>query len=592
MDHLLSSHLSQQWDAVVAADGTTVAVSRSQPRGSDEAFRAVIAALEEGVLVFDEHGGVLLTNPSAERILGAPDAVLRSGARIETFSEDGVLLDAERQPARRCLATGQPQLGSVLGIRRSDGKLRWLSVNSVPVSDPITGARRAVTSFTDVTERRLAEEQLRRQAVSDPLTGIPNRLLFTDRLQQALHRLERRGSGVAVLLLDLDRFKVINDSLGHQVGDDVLVATARRLMAVARPSDTVARLGGDEFAVVAEGMTSPVELAAFAGRILDSLRRPVRAGTEEVVATASIGVTSTASPDMHPAELLRQADLALYRAKELGRDCYAAFDERLQDRAVQRLAVEQLVRRAVGEDRLVIEFQPVVDLRTEGIVAAEALVRIDDPDEGLLHPERFLRAAEESGLITDIDQWMLAAATMHVARWRHPSTLCPVPVALNVTANDLADPTYVKRVASSLRRFGLDGSSLQVEITERVLLETSSALTVLEDLRALGVRVGLDDFGTGFSALSYLQTVPLDFVKIDRTFIDAMATSERSTAIVAAVIDLAHALGLAVTAEGVETADQLQALRRLGCDRAQGNLFAPSQPASVFAKLLSAGHRR
>jgi diguanylate cyclase (GGDEF)-like protein len=562
----------------------------------DWVYPAVVDALDEGVVVQGADGVVVLANPAAGRILGLP--VDRLVGRVgglgglggagwvdgdwDAVSEDGLAV----APARRCLLTGRPQIGELVRLESSDGSVLWITVNSTPISDPGSGELvGVVSSFTDVTVRRLIEAELERQALSDPLTGLANRALLADRIQQALHRSVRTGARVTVLLLDLDRFKVINDSLGHQVGDEVLMATAQRLCNAARPADTVARLGGDEFAIVAEGLDDDEELEAFARRIVASLRPPVQTGTEEVVTSASMGVAVSGMRHEGPTELMRQADMALYRAKELGRDRHARYDAELQAKMFDRLAMERVVRRALTDEGLRIEYQPIVDLRTDRIVGAEALVRIEDVDLGSLLPERFLDVAEDSGLLADIDAWVMHTAVAQVASWHQVAAgRIGLPAALNVTARDLADPRFADRVVATLEAHGLAGAALHVEVTEQALLATSdSGRSNLQHLRCLGVKVGLDDFGTGFSALSYLQNVPLDFVKIDRSFISGITASHRSHAIVAAVIELAHALGLDVIAEGVETADQLSALRRLRCDRAQGYLFSASQTPARFA---------
>jgi diguanylate cyclase (GGDEF)-like protein len=559
-------------------------------------YPAVVDALDEGVVVQGADGVVVLANPAAGRILGLPvdrlvgrvgglgglGGVGWTDGRWDAISEDGLAV----APARRCLVSGRPQIGELVRLEPSDGSVRWITVNSTPISDPGSGELvGVVSSFSDVTARRLGEAELERQALSDPLTGLANRALLADRIQQALHRSVRTGARVAVLLLDLDRFKVINDSLGHQVGDEVLMATARRLSSAARPVDTVARLGGDEFAIVAEGLDDDEELDAFACRIVAALRPPVQTGSEEVVTSASMGVAVSGVLDEGPTELMRQADVALYQAKELGRDRHARYDAELQAKMVERRAMERVVRRALTDDGLRIEYQPIVDLRTDRIVGAEALVRIEDVDLGSLLPERFIDVAEDSGLMAAIDAWVLDTAVAQVARWhRVAAGQIGLPAAVNVTARDLADPRFADRVMATLEANGLAGAAIHVEVTEQALLATSdSGRFNLQELRRLGVKVGLDDFGTGFSALSYLQNVPLDFVKIDRSFIPGITVSHRSHAIVAAVIELAHALGLEVIAEGVETADQLSALRRLRCDRAQGYLFSPSQTPDRFA---------
>jgi diguanylate cyclase (GGDEF)-like protein len=389
-------------------------------------------------------------------------------------------------------------------------------------------------------------------------------------------------------MLDLDHFKVINDTLGHQTGDAVLMAAARRLQRLARPDDTVARFGGDEFVVVVHGLRQTADLSAFADRVVVALREPYRIGKEEIVTTVSIGIAATTRPDHLPMDLLREADLALYQAKDRGRDRHEVYGDALQVRAVQRIATEKLVRRAIAEEQLVLEYQPIVDLATGKTVEAEALLRIEDPDRGRRMPEYFLSVAEEAGLLPAMDEWVRTTAFSQLAAWRSNGGPRVVErIAVNVTARELATSDFASRLASSLQDTGLDGRDLAVEVTEHVLLQTShSAVGSLSELRSLGVRVGLDDFGTGFSALSYLQTFPLDYLKIDRSLVERITVDARSSAIISATIDLAHALDLAVVAEGVETEEQVAMLRSFGCDRGQGFVFSRPVSATDFAERL------
>jgi diguanylate cyclase (GGDEF)-like protein len=406
-----------------------------------------------------------------------------------------------------------------------------------------------------------------------------------DRLRHALRRLERHKGFVAVVFLDLDRFKFVNDSVGHAVGDAVLAQMAERLLRVLRPEDTLARLGGDEFAVVSEDLPNAEDAIALGHRIVEAGRRPFFVGDEQFVCTTSAGVAVTTDP-RHSAEgLLQEADLALYRAKDRGRDRADVFDEDLRSRAVGRLDTERMLRRAIDEDRLRVSYQPIIDLASGYTVAAEALVRVWDPDDAeLVTAQSFIEVAEETGMLAAIDDWVLGQVIKQAAAWHeqlHPHAFGGT--AINVTARHLADAGFAHSVIDALSARHLPAECLHIEVTERILLESSnSAMSALKVLRAAGVRVGLDDFGTGYSSLSYLGKFPLDFVKIDRSFITDLTHSEPVAAIVAAVIDLSHALGMAVVAEGVETPSQHQKLVALGCDRAQGYYFAaPGAPCGI-----------
>ena len=443
-----------------------------------------------------------------------------------------------------------------------------------------------VSAIRDIGDRKKSELDLQRQASTDPLTGVANRTVFTDRLQHALRRLDRSDGLVAVLFLDLDRFKLINDSIGHLMGDAVLLQMAERLLGVLRPHDTLARLGGDEFAIVVEDIESPEQAVALGDRIIEASRAPFIVGDEQFVCTASIGIAVTSDPQRSADGLLQEADLAMYRAKDKGRDRAEVFDEDLRTRAVGRLGTERMLRRAIDEDRLRVAYQPIIDLRTGATVAAEALVRVWDPDQpNLITAEQFIQVAEEAGLLATMDDWVLGEVIDQVTTWREQLAGTDfADVSINVSARHLADAGFAQSVIDAVAAHDLPTWSLQVEVTERVLMEASnSAMTGLRLLRDAGVKVGLDDFGTGYSSLSYLRLFPLDFVKIDRSFIHEVALGATERAIVASIIDLCHALGMNVVAEGVETQAQVDQLVSLQCDRAQGFLFAPAGPTEAIA---------
>ncbi|MEA3056471.1 MAG: hypothetical protein QOD30_1903, partial [Actinomycetota bacterium] len=478
---------------------------------------------------------------------------------------------------------------TVQRFRCKDGTYRWTESRSRV--DDSAGERNVVSSLRDISDRKASELDLQRQAATDPLTGIANRTVFMDRLRHALRRLDRQNGLVAVLFLDLDRFKLINDSVGHQVGDAVLAQMAERLLRIVRPQDTLARLGGDEFAIVAEDLTSAEDAVALGDRIIEAGGNPFVVGDEQFVCTTSAGIAVTTDAGYSAEGLLQEADLALYRAKDRGRNRADVFDEDLRTRAVGRLGIERMLRRAIDEDRLRVSYQPIIDLATGSTVAAEALVRVWDPDQTeLVAAESFIEVAEETGLLGFIDDWVLDKVIDQAATWRDQVPASTFgDIAINVTARHLADAGFAQSVIDDLVARDLSAESLQVEVTERVLMEASnSAMSGLKVLRAAGVRVGLDDFGTGYSSLSYLRMFPLDFVKIDRTFIAELSRNGTGAAIVASVIGLGHALGMAVVAEGVETASQADQLVALGCDRAQGFYFAPAGPPEAIERRVLA----
>jgi diguanylate cyclase (GGDEF)-like protein/PAS domain S-box-containing protein len=507
--------------------------------------------------------------------------------------DDVVLVDGARTEA---LQDPTHAVTTVYRFRCADGAYRWTEALSRPVD--VDGERLVMAAVRDIGDRKETELDLRHQATTDPLTGVANRTMFMDRLDQALRRLDRRDGLVAVLFLDLDQFKLINDSVGHLMGDAVLLQMAERLRGFLRPQDTLARLGGDEFAVVVEDISWAEEAVALGRRIIAAGRAPFEMGDEQFVCTTSIGIAVT-SDAQHSAEgLLQEADLALYRAKDRGRDRAEVFDEELRTRAVGRLGTERMLRRAVDEDRLRVDYQPIVDLRTGDTVAVEALLRVWDPDQAeLVKAESFIEVAEEAGLLATMDDWVLGQAIEQAKTWRELfAGTAFADVSINVTARHLADAGFAQSVIDDLVAHGLPTGALQVEVTERVLMEASnSAMSGLKLLRDAGVKVGLDDFGTGYSSLSYLRLFPLDFVKIDRSFIQELALGATAHAIVASIIDLSHALGMAVVAEGVETQAQLDQLVTLGCDRAQGYFFAtPGPPEAIEDRVLhpASGRRR
>ncbi len=450
-----------------------------------------------------------------------------------------------------------------------------------------------VSSVRDIAQRRESDLLLEHRASTDPLTGLANRTILMDRLRHALRRLDRSKGVLTILFLDLDRFKVINDSLGHGVGDGVLKAMAERLLRFIRATDTLARLGGDEFVIVAEDIADERSAVDLGERIAEIGRKPFRVGEEEFVCTVSVGITTTADPHHSAESLLQEADLALYRAKDRGRDRTEVFDEDLRTTAVGRLGTERMLRRAITEGRLRVQYQPIIDLRSGRVASAEALVRVFDPELGLLEPDSFLSVAEETGLLVTMDEWVFAQALHEAAAWRARLGGTDRPsVDLNVTARRVADATLSDAIVDALDSRGLSRNSLQIEVTERVLMEASnSAMVGLRNLRDAGILVGLDDFGTGFSSLAYLRHFPLDFVKIDKSFVQRLTDDTGEEAIVAAIIGLSHALGLEVVAEGVETRGQLESLTALGCDRAQGFLIArPGEPGAVDELIMAGGY--
>jgi diguanylate cyclase (GGDEF)-like protein/PAS domain S-box-containing protein len=557
----------------------------AEPLRSEELV-GLVGETEGDVIAFCTPARILrFVSPASRAMFGWEPAELVGHVLDDFVHPDDLvtvraLHSAASQMPRVCVATYR--------FRCRDGGYLWTESVLRQTQDPRQAGEILLrAAIRDIADRKLVEARLERQATTDPLTGIANRTVFMDRLEQALRRMQRHNSVLAVVYLDLDRFKVINDSLGHELGDRLLMKVAERALGIVRPADTLARIGGDEFVVLAEDLASVDEARHIAERLCESIEAPFDLDGEAIVCTASAGVAMTSDPEHSALGLLEEADLALYRAKNRGRNRTEVFDQELRATAIGRLQVEQMIRSAINEDRLRVQYQPIVELPAGHIVRVEALVRIQDENE-VVGPERFLSVAEETGLLTKVDEFVLAQAIEQAATWTRATTSAAFQgIAINVTARRLSDSKFVQVVADALEEHDLPPGSLAIEVTERVLMEASnSAMECLRTIRALGVPVGLDDFGTGYSSLAYLRQFPLDFLKIDQSFVRQLGQSPESVAIATAIIDLAHALHLSVIAEGVETDEQLQTLIGLGCDQAQGFLFGRADDPSAIDALV------
>jgi diguanylate cyclase (GGDEF)-like protein/PAS domain S-box-containing protein len=452
-------------------------------------------------------------------------------------------------------------------------------------------AQASANVLADALERHSADEALRHRVLHDSLTGLPNRLSFVDSLRDALRRSTASGSPVGILFLDLDHFKLINDSIGHHAGDELLQAVAPRLRAHLRPGDLVARFGGDEFGVLVDRLSDEDEALAIADRVAGAFSEPYSMGGADHFVTASIGIAIARPIGSEPADaelLIRDADAAMYRAKERGRGRCELFDAEMRAHALRRLETERELRHALDRDELELHYQPLVGLGSGEIVGLEALVRWRHPERGLLDPGEFVSVAEDSGLIESIGRWVQETACRQALGWHElrPDQR-PLDVAVNLSARQVAHRDLAATVREILARTGLDPVNLRLEVTESVLVEESaSATATLEELSEIGVRLVLDDFGTGYSSLAYLNRFPFDALKIDRSFVEGLGVEQERTAIVEAVIGMARALSLDAIAEGVENEAQLSELRRLGCDYAQGHLFSRPLTAEKVTSLL------
>jgi diguanylate cyclase (GGDEF)-like protein/PAS domain S-box-containing protein len=465
-------------------------------------------------------------------------------------------------------------------LQRKDGRHVWVLQNLT------LSGERVHTTLVDISDRKRAEEQIEFHAYHDVLTHLPNRKLFTDRLGQSITHARRSGKPLAVMFVDLDHFKSINDTLGHTGGDELLLEMSRRLLACTRDDDTVARLGGDEFTIILSDLRHPEDAATVAEKILATVQQPMTIGGMTVEVSASIGIAIYPTDGADIDSMLRNADSAMYRAKESGRNNYQLCTDDLKRRATERLSLESRLRRAVQEDQLTLHYQPHISLVSGRIIGAEALVRWNDPERGLIHPSAFVPLAEESRLILPIGEWVLRSACKQMREWQNRG-LGLERVSVNLSARQLQQQDLVDVVRSVLVETGIAGSALELEITETTAMQNAEmTVDVLNGLRDIGVAISIDDFGTGYSSLNYLKRFPISTVKIDGAFIRDVAVSESDAAIVSAVIGIARSLHLQVIAEGVETEEQLAFLRRGRCDAAQGYLFSRPVSAEKFGRLL------
>jgi diguanylate cyclase (GGDEF)-like protein/PAS domain S-box-containing protein len=501
--------------------------------------------------------------------------------------------DAERVRSVFAGITGSPGAEATVDFRLRHAEGRWVQVEATAknlLADPSIGG--IVVNYRDITERRTLEERLRHQAFHDPLTELPNRPLFMDRLGHALIRMERSKGTAAVLFLDLDNFKLVNDSLGHEVGDKLLVAVAERLQRCLRSEDTAARFGGDEFTVLLENVTDISVAVRVADKIQRALLEPFTLRSRKVFVTTSIGIVLATSGRERPTDLLRNADVALYRAKANGKATYEVFDAFMNIQALERLDLEADLRHAIERKEFSVHYQPQLELLTGRIAGWEALVRWMHPERGPIPPAAFLSVAEETGLIFQIGSLVLNEACRQAKEWHEqlPDAIAPLKMSVNISARQLQRPDeLVREVVQALEKGGLPPDSLVLEITESMLMgDAEHNADVLGKLKALGIHIAVDDFGTGYSNLAYLKRFPVDTLKVDKSFVDGLVENSEDAAIVEAVVSLARALGMNTVAEGIETSGQASRLRDLGCELGQGYYFFEPLPATEASALLDA----
>ncbi|MGA2234681.1 MAG: EAL domain-containing protein [Terriglobales bacterium] len=577
---------------------------RRQLAERDQLFQLISENADDMIALVDSDGRRLYNSPAYQKILGYSPEDLKTTSSFEQIHPD----DRPRvlEAAEKARLTGRGERMEYR-VRHKDGSWRTLESTASPIRNAEGQTDKLVIVNRDITERKRAEEMLAHNAFHDGLTNLPNRALFLDRLQHALTLSKRQPNyKFAVLLIDVDEFKIVNDSLGHSAGDELLIQLAQRLRdsvrradTVSRPrtsgvidrpasDDTLARLGGDEFTILLDDIRDPIQAVRVAERVQAELATPFVVNQQEIVISASIGIASSISPHTQAEDLLRDADIAMYRAKRAGKARCEVSDTAMHANAVKRLRLETDLRKAVDQGEFRVYYQPIVWLQTGKIAGFEALSRWQRP-EGILPPIEFIAVAEETGLIIPMNRRLLREACQHLRSWQSefPSTP-PLTMSVNVSSREFAQPDLASKIRKSLDQTGVDPNCLQLEIIETIAMgDAEKSGHVLAQLKALGVRLSIDDFGTGYSSLSRLRRIPVDTLKIDRAFISNMDSDPENREIVRAIIMLAHNLGLKVVAEGTETEEQINLLKQLNCEMAQGYFFSQPADDQAMLKLLA-----
>ena len=555
-------------------------------RRSEERFRSLVRNASDCILIARADETVAYESPAVARLLGYQPSSRIGRRAFEDVHPDDVSL--VKRLFHEVTATPDAQASGQFRVRHADGSWRYLEASARNLLGD-AAVRGVVVNYRDITERRQLEEQLRHQAFHDALTGLPNRALFMDRLQHARSRSRGKLPDLAVVFLDLDDFKAVNDSFGHAAGDELLVEVARRIQRTVREGDTVARMGGDEFAIVLEEARAE-EASEIAGRLLEVLREPCIMAGQQVVVHATAGIAIYSDQRESADELLRNADVAMYTGKTHGKGRLTVFRASLHDGAIERLQLKTDLHAALERGEFSIVYQPVVELASAEVRGVEALLRWTHPRLGDVSPTQFIPLAEETGLIVPLGQWVLREACRQAAEWRLMAAGVRLSMAVNLSARQVQHPDLVADVGSALRDTGLPPDQLTLEITESVLMQDVDSTTVtLRSLKALGVRLAIDDFGTGYSSLSYLRRFPVDILKIDRSFVATLDSSDTEAALVRSIVGLGKTLNLETIAEGIDHAGQLVKLRALGAIYGQGFLFAMPLGKDEMTELLRGG---
>ncbi|MBI3778549.1 MAG: EAL domain-containing protein [Gammaproteobacteria bacterium] len=567
----------------ISAARTAAELERRQAEAQMRQLSSAVEQTADAVVITDRHGIVQYVNPAYEQVTGySRQEVLGKNASVVKSGEHGKSFYEEMW---RTILAGQVFRGTMVN-RRKDGSLYYEEKTISPLKEVGGDIVRFVSTGKDITQRLQSEERLRHLAHHDVLTGLPNRVLLQNQLTEAMRGADQRERLVAVMFLDLDRFKTINDTLGHHTGDALLKAVAERLMTCLRPGDTVSRLGGDEFTIILANVAHVDDVTRVAQKILDQFISPFRIGGRDLFVSPSIGITLYPLDEKLPENLLKDADVAMYRAKELGGNRFQFYTPELNLRAARRLELETGLRQALERQEFILHYQPLVDMRTGRIRGMEALLRWQHPEFGLIPPLDFIPLAEEIGLIIPIGEWALKTACAQIKAW-HKTGFPALQVAVNLSSKQLRDKNLIAAVQQALTESGLEPRYLDLELTESVLMQDmEQASAILKELKAVGISFSLDDFGTGYSSLSYLKRFPIDYLKIDRSFVRDITTDAVGAGLVKAIIAMANVLHIKVIAEGVETYEQLEFLRRHGCDITQGYFCSKPLAAGEFTELL------
>lgn len=572
-------------------DVTTRLRAEEELRHSEERFALAAQGANDGLWDWDLKEDAVYFSDRWKAMLGCEPLEIGSGPEEWSTRIHPDDLEGFHANLKAHLDNRTPHFQAEYRVRHQSGSWRWMLARGLAVRDSQGRPYRMAGSQTDITARKQSEARLLHDALHDQLTGLPNRTLFMDRLSQALQRAKRTDKQYAVLFLDLDRFKIVNDSLGHALGDRLLLEIGRRLAGCIRPADTVARLSGDEFAVLLEEMREPADALRFAERALKSLGSPFSIEGREVYSSCSIGIAQSGLGYESPEEMLRDADTAMYRAKATGKSRFVVFDRAMHQEALSLLELETDLRRATERHDFQLHYQPIVSLATGKIAGFEALVRWPHETKGFIPPSRFIPLAEETGLIIPMGNRILRDACRQLRTWQGKHARAPkLHMAVNLSGVQMLQPELIMQIDLALREFGLDGRTLKLEITESVIMEHAQyALEMLQQIKALNIRLAIDDFGTGYSSMSYLRRYPIDTVKVDQSFVAKINVDEECLEIVRSTITMAHNLKMDVVAEGVETAEQLARIRALGCDYAQGYFFSRPVDRDTAEALLSGG---